>query len=75
MYSCGAFVGGFMDEIKMRYISMCLTSGQKDYDYEELLELSTKELRDLADKYNPKVIKQIQSSGEFKYVVIPKKVA
>ena len=63
-----------MDDIKARYVKMCLASGQKDYDLEELSELSTKELRDLADKYNPKVIKQnpIQDTS---YIIIPKKIA
>lgn len=64
-----------MDDIKERYITMCLSSGQKDYDYDELSEMSTRDLRDLADKYSPTIIRRLAVNGELVYITIPKKVA
>jgi hypothetical protein len=72
---CGTLVGGYMDDIKERYIKMCLASGQKDYDYDELCEMSTRDLRDLADKYSPKVNRLLALNGELIYVIISKKTA
>lgn len=72
---CGTLVGGNMDDIKTRYISMCLTSGHSQYDYDELCEMSTRELRDLADKYSPTVIRRLAVNGELVYVTMPKKAA
>lgn len=49
-----------MNDIRIKYIALCMSSKQTEYTYEELQQLTTKELRDVVDKYNPRFVKQVQ---------------